>query len=290
VKVVVATATDAENVINADGTVTMCGVPSTMNSMEPINPIVTGPEPSPCTFIAAVNQIQSPAGIGVPLKLEVIEELPVLCARAPPAVARRPIPAPTAGEAVKKFRRVNDVIYSTFRRFRVLHGIPEANRPVPHPTGDGIIAYCGSRVRGNGRIPGLGLSDSNFFIPSPLYALHRFREEGWETAIAAPARRRLNLMMRDFEPGCAGVRPTEEVDIRDLPRRTSAGCGRVDGRQTVTCYEHFRAEVEQAGAIFVEEQAVRDGRLVTAQTWQSHPSSYREIFGQLSDKVAAAGS
>jgi hypothetical protein len=60
--------------------------------------------------MTAVNQIQSPPGIGVPLKLELIEELPELCARAPPAAAKRPIPAPTAGEAVKRLRRVNDVI------------------------------------------------------------------------------------------------------------------------------------------------------------------------------------
>src|SRR3954447_16649787 len=34
-----------------------------------------------------------------------------------------------------------------------------------------------------------------------LYAVHRFEEEGWEAVIAAPSRRRLNLVMHDFEPG-----------------------------------------------------------------------------------------
>ena len=34
-----------------------------------------------------------------------------------------------------------------------------------------------------------------------LYAVHRFQEEGWETAVAAPACRRLHLVMHDFEPG-----------------------------------------------------------------------------------------
>src|SRR3954451_18805373 len=34
-----------------------------------------------------------------------------------------------------------------------------------------------------------------------LYAVHRFQEEGWKTAIAAPSRRRLNLVMHDFKPG-----------------------------------------------------------------------------------------
>jgi protease I len=39
-----------------------------------------------------------------------------------------------------------------------------------------------------------------------------------------------------------------------------------------------RIEVEQAGGTWSPRQAVRDGRLVTAQTWESHPEFYREIF------------
>src|SRR5579871_5786694 len=34
-----------------------------------------------------------------------------------------------------------------------------------------------------------------------LYAVHRFREGGWEAVVAAPTRRRLHLVMHDFEPG-----------------------------------------------------------------------------------------
>ena len=34
-----------------------------------------------------------------------------------------------------------------------------------------------------------------------LYAVHRMREAGYEARIAAPARKRLNLVMHDFEPG-----------------------------------------------------------------------------------------
>ena len=34
-----------------------------------------------------------------------------------------------------------------------------------------------------------------------LYALHRFQEAGYEVAIAAPSKRRLNLVIHDFEPG-----------------------------------------------------------------------------------------
>ncbi|QDK79773.1 DJ-1/PfpI family protein [Spirosoma sp. KCTC 42546] len=34
-----------------------------------------------------------------------------------------------------------------------------------------------------------------------LYAVHRFQEEGDTAVIAAPSKRRLNLVMHDFEPG-----------------------------------------------------------------------------------------
>ena len=56
--------------------------------------------------------------------------------------------------------------------------------------------------------------------------------------------------------------------------------GVVDGR-TVTCYEHVRSEAERAGACYSEQQAVRDGNLVSAQTWESHPEFYREVFACL---------
>ena len=58
----------------------------------------------------------------------------------------------------------------------------------------------------------------------------------------------------------------------------------------VTCYQHVRWDAEQAGGIFVDEQTVRDGRMITAQTWQSHPSFYREIFAQLAGKSSVASS
>ena len=34
-----------------------------------------------------------------------------------------------------------------------------------------------------------------------LYAVHRFREAGYEARIAAPSRKRLHLVIHDFEPG-----------------------------------------------------------------------------------------
>ncbi len=51
----------------------------------------------------------------------------------------------------------------------------------------------------------------------------------------------------------------------------------VAGR-TVTCYVHVRSEAERAGATYSEDQAVRDGDMVTAQTWESHPEFYQKVF------------
>jgi protease I len=172
-----------------------------------------------------------------------------------------------------------------------------------------------------------------------LYALHRFEEEGWLTAVAAPSRRRLNLVMHDFKPGWdtyverrgygleAGLKfddvRVEDYDavlilggrapeylrnhakvieiVQEFDRQAKwvfaichgvqilAKAGLLRGKR-VTCYEHVRPEVEQAGATFVDEQSVCDGRIVTAQTWQSHPSFYREIIARLAGKAAATGS
>jgi protease I len=61
-----------------------------------------------------------------------------------------------------------------------------------------------------------------------------------------------------------------------------AAAGLVKDR-CVTCYEHVRNEVAMAGGTWKNQQAVRDGRMVTAQTWQSHPEFYREIFRCLAE-------
>lgn len=53
--------------------------------------------------------------------------------------------------------------------------------------------------------------------------------------------------------------------------------GLVKGKK-VTCYEHVRFEVESAGGTWIEQNAVRDGRMVSAPTWQAHPEFFREIF------------
>jgi protease I len=172
-----------------------------------------------------------------------------------------------------------------------------------------------------------------------LYAVHRFQEEGWTPVVAAPSRRRLNLVMHDFKPGwdtyierrgygleadvafndvkvdeyaavlVLGGRAPEYLRnnrtvleiVREFDRQKKwvfaichgvqvlAAAGLARGKQ-VTCYEHVRLEAEQAGATFVDEQAVLDGRIITAQTWQSHPFFYRAIFARLAGQSSAARS
>ena len=172
-----------------------------------------------------------------------------------------------------------------------------------------------------------------------LYAVHRFQEEGWEPVVAAPSRRRLNLVMHDFKPGwdtyierrgygleadvafddvnvddyaavlVLGGRAPEYLRnnarvleiVRTFDRQGKwifaichgmqvlVSAGLAAGKR-VTCYEHVRPEAEQAGATYVTEQAVCDGRIVSAQTWQSHPQFYREIFARLRSRADAARS
>lgn len=63
--------------------------------------------------------------------------------------------------------------------------------------------------------------------------------------------------------------------------------GLVDGRQ-ITCYEHVKFEVESCGGTFIgKHQAVRDGKLVTGQTWQSHPEFYPLVFECLAETSPA---
>ena len=56
--------------------------------------------------------------------------------------------------------------------------------------------------------------------------------------------------------------------------------GITQGR-TVSCHPHVRIEVERAGGIYSEKPAVRDGKLITAQSWRAHPEFYREVLACL---------
>jgi protease I len=62
-----------------------------------------------------------------------------------------------------------------------------------------------------------------------------------------------------------------------------AAAGVIGGKR-VTAYEHCRWEIEASGATYVAaDQSVRDGRIVTGQTWQSHPEFYRHVFACLGE-------
>ena len=54
----------------------------------------------------------------------------------------------------------------------------------------------------------------------------------------------------------------------------------VKGR-TVTGHVHVRVEVERSGGVYSNKPAVRDGKLITAQSWTCQPEFYREVFACL---------
>lgn len=56
--------------------------------------------------------------------------------------------------------------------------------------------------------------------------------------------------------------------------------GLVTGKR-LTCYRNVRFELQQAGAKWIDRQSVVDGKIITAQTWESHPDFYRDIFQRL---------
>lgn len=50
---------------------------------------------------------------------------------------------------------------------------------------------------------------------------------------------------------------------------------------TVTGHPHVQIEVEHAGGTYSTRPTVRDGKLVTGQSWKAHPDFYREVFACL---------
>jgi protease I len=54
--------------------------------------------------------------------------------------------------------------------------------------------------------------------------------------------------------------------------------GLVDKRN-IACYEHVKFEVEACGGKYITpDEAVKDGKIVTGKTWQSHPEFYKIVF------------
>lgn len=49
----------------------------------------------------------------------------------------------------------------------------------------------------------------------------------------------------------------------------------------LTCYDNVRFELESVGGTWVNEQCVRDGKVITGQTWESHSEFYAEVLKAL---------
>lgn len=59
--------------------------------------------------------------------------------------------------------------------------------------------------------------------------------------------------------------------------------------KNITCYEHVKFEVTSCGGKFIgKDEAVRDGNIVSGQTWQSHPDFYRLVFSCIEEHRAKA--
>jgi protease I len=170
-----------------------------------------------------------------------------------------------------------------------------------------------------------------------LYATHRLREAGYEAVIAAPAVKRMNLVIHDFEPewdtyverkgyivesqiSFDDVNPDDYVavlfpggrapeylrndpavisitkEFYDSGKYVFAICHGVQilvtaglvNKKRIACYEHVKFEVECCGGIYVTpDEAVKDGRIVTGKTWQSHPEFYKIVFSCLKETEKA---
>ena len=166
-----------------------------------------------------------------------------------------------------------------------------------------------------------------------LYAKHRLEEAGFTGHVVAPAKKMLNLVIHDFEPGwdtykeSPGYKVTADFSFDEVKESDYDAIILLGGRapeylrhdqrliqlvkdfhkadkwvfsichgiqillaaglapgKRLTCYEHIRYEVESNGGIYCSSQeAVRDGKIVTGQTWQSHPDFYREVFNCLAE-------
>jgi protease I len=139
--------------------------------------------------------------------------------------------------------------------------------------------------------------------------MHDF-EPGWDTYVERPGYRRdadiaiADVRSADYEAILlAGGRAPEylrndgrlQALVREFHEQGKwlfsichgiqiiTGAGLAKGRK-LTCYEHVRSEVESCGGTFVAKSCVRDGNMVSAQTWQDHPAFYREVFKCLAER------
>jgi len=53
-------------------------------------------------------------------------------------------------------------------------------------------------------------------------------------------------------------------------------------KKKIACYEHVKFEVESCGGRYITpDEAIKDGKIVTGKTWQSHPEFYKIVFSCL---------
>jgi len=140
-----------------------------------------------------------------------------------------------------------------------------------------------------------------------LYAQHRFMEAGFTPVIAATEKKQLNGVIHDFYPGWntyiekPGYLINADLSFNEVKVDDYAAILLIGGRAPellchgiqillaagigrdlkLTCYENVRFELESCGGTWINEECVRDGKIITGQTWGSHPDFYREIFAQL---------
>jgi protease I len=58
--------------------------------------------------------------------------------------------------------------------------------------------------------------------------------------------------------------------------------------KNIACYEHVKFEVEACGGHYITpDEAVKDGKIITGKTWQSHPEFYKIVFSCLEESREA---
>ena len=111
-----------------------------------------------------------------------------------------------------------------------------------------------------------------------LYAVHRFREAGWEPVVAAPSRRRLHLVMHDFEPGWDTYieRPGYGLEA-DL----SFGEVRVEEYEAVLILGGRAPEYLRNDAVLLDDRPrLRPRRQVDLRDLSRHPGAGRRRAGR----------
>jgi len=141
----------------------------------------------------------------------------------------------------------------------------------------------------------------------PLHLVLYDAEPGWETYVERPGPRLdadvviAAVAAKEFAAilipgGHAPEYLRNDPDVLELVRdfaaqnkcicaighgiQVLAAGGLTQGR-TVTCHANVRIEVERTGGVFSPAPAIRDGKLVTGQSWRAHPEFYREVFACL---------